>query len=123
MSLVYKNALMANEDQQAMRLRRVYLMSTKILITLFSLVAISGSLFSPAKSHQITRNGFGEGTAAFACFLLWEGFSKNEVESLISRFARRIENSDFSEREMNQMAYGYREQVSLTRNCNLRMRY
>ena len=123
MSLVYKNALMANEDQQAMRLRLFYLMNTKILITLFSLVAISGSLFSPAKSHQITRNGFGEGTAAFACFLLWEGFSKNEIESLISRFTWRIENSDFSEREMNQMASGYREQVRLTRNCNLRMRY
>ena len=114
---------MPSENQQVLRLRLAYLMRKKILITLFSLFAISGSLFSPAKSHQITRNGFGEGTAAFSCFLLWEGFSKNEVESLISRFTWRIENSDFSEREMNQMADGYREQVRLTRNCNLRMRY
>ena len=123
MSLVFRNALMPSENQQVLRLRLAYLMRKKILITLFSLFAISGSLFSPAKSHQIRRNGFGEGTAAFACFLLWEGFSKNEIESLISRFAWRIENSDFSEREMNQMASGYREQVRITRNCNLRMRY
>ena len=114
---------MSSENQQVLQLLVAYLMRKKFLITLFSLFAINGSLFSPAKSYQITRNGFGEGTAAFACFLLWEGFSKNEVESLISRFTWRIENSDFSEREMNQMAYGYREQVRLTRNCNLRMRY
>ena len=114
---------MSSENQQVLRLRLAYLMRKKILITFFSLFVISGSLFSPAKSHQLRRNAFGEGTAAFACFLLWEGFSKNEIESLISRFAWRIENSDFSEREMNQMAYGYREQVRLTRNCNLRMRY
>ena len=123
MSLVFKNALMSSENQQVLRLRLAYLMRKKILITFFSLFVISGSLFSPAESHQIRRNGFGEGTAAFACFLLWEGFSKNEIESLISRFAWRIENSDFSEREMNQMASGYREQVRITRNCNLRMRY
>ena len=114
---------MPSENQQVLRLRLAYLMRKKILITFFSLFVISGSLFSPAKSHQIRRNGFGEGTAAFACFLLWEGYSKNEIESLISRFAWRIENSDFSEREMNQMASGYREQVRITRNCNLRMRY
>ena len=123
MSLVFRNALMSSENQQVLRLRLAYLMRKKILITLFSLFAISGSLFSPAKSHQIKKNGFGEGTAAFACFLLWEGFSKNEVESLISRFARRIEISNFSEREMNQMAYGYRFQIQRTNNCNLRMRY
>ena len=123
MSLIFFKCFNTSENQQVLRLRLAYLMRKKILITLFSLFAISGSLFSPAKSHQITRNGFGEGTAAFACFLLWEGFSKNEVESLISRFTWRIENSDFSEREMNQMASGYREQVRLTRNCNLRMRY
>ena len=91
------------------------------LITLFSLIAISGSFISPVKSHL--KTGFGEGTAAFACFLLWEGYSKYEVESLISRFARRIERSGFSEEEMNQMAYGYRDQVSITSNCDLRMRY
>ena len=123
MSFDFFNALMPSENQQVLRLQLAYLMRKKILITFFSLFVISGSLFSPGKSHQIRRNGFGEGTAAFACFLLWEGFSKNEVESLISRFARRIENSGFSERAMSQMAYGYREQVSLTRNCNLRMRY
>ena len=98
-------------------------MRKKILITLFSLFAISGSLFSQAKSHQITRNGFGEGTAAFACFLLWEGYSKYDVENLISEFAYSIEQSGFSEREMNQMAYGYRFQIQRTNNCNLRMRY
>ena len=114
---------MQNENQQVLRLQLAYLMRKKILITFFSLFVISGSLFSQAKSHKIRRNGFGEGTAAFACFLLWEGFSKIEVESLISRFAWRIENSDFSEREMNQMASGYREQVRITRNCNLKMRY
>ena len=96
-------------------------MSKKTLITFFSLVAISGSYISPAKSHL--KNGFGEGTGAFACFLLWEGYPKSEVESLVSRFAKRIEKSDFSEEKMNQMAYGYREQVRATSNCDLRMRY
>ena len=96
-------------------------MIKKNLFTFFSLVTISVSLISPAKSHL--KTGFGEGTAAFACFLLWEGYSKYEVESLISRFAKRIEQSGFTEKEMNEMAYGYRDQVSITRNCNLRMRY
>ena len=65
-------------------------MRKKNLITFFSLFAISGSLISPAKSHY-NRTSFGEGTAAFACFLLWEGYPKYQVESLISRFAERIE--------------------------------
>tara|TARA_B000000557_G_C20775085_1_gene443800 strand:+ start:755 stop:1045 length:291 start_codon:yes stop_codon:yes gene_type:complete len=96
-------------------------MLKKNLVILLSLIAISGSFISPVKAHL--KTGFGEGTAAFACFLLWEGYSKYEVESLISRFARRIEQSGFSEKEMNQMAYGYRDQVSITNNCYLRMRY
>ena len=96
-------------------------MSKKTLITFFSLIALSGSFISPAKSHL--KTGFGEGTGAFACFLLWEGYPKYEVESLVSKFAKRIENSDFSEEKMNQMAYGYRDQVSITNNCYLRMRY
>ena len=94
----------------------------KNLITLFSLIVINGSLISPAKSHY-NRTSFGEGTAAFACFLLWEGYPKYQVESLISRFAERIEKSTFTEKEMNQMAYGYRDQIRVTRNCDLRMRY
>tara|TARA_B100000401_G_scaffold427578_1_gene359296 strand:- start:369 stop:659 length:291 start_codon:yes stop_codon:yes gene_type:complete len=96
-------------------------MLKKNFVILLSLIAISGSFISPVKAHL--KTGFGEGTAAFACFLLWEGYSKYEVESLISRFARRIEQSGFSEEEMNQMAYGYRDQVSITNNCYLRMRY
>ena len=98
-----------------------YFMLKKNLVTFFSFIAIIGSFLSPAKSHL--KTGFGEGTAAFACFLLWEGYSKYEVESLISRFAKRIERSGFSEVEMNQMAYGYRDQVRITSNCDLRMRY
>ena len=97
-------------------------MPKKNLITFFSLIAISGSLISPAKSHY-DRTSFGEGTAAFACFLLWEGYTKYRVESLISRFAERIEKSAFTEKEMDQMAYGYRDQIKVTRNCDLRMRY
>ena len=97
-------------------------MFARNLSVFISLIAISGSLISPAKS-DLRKSGFGEGTAAFACFLLWEGYSKYEVESLISRFARRIERSGFSEEEMNQMAYGYRDQVRITSNCDLRMRY
>jgi hypothetical protein len=97
-------------------------MRKKNLITFFSLFAISGSLISPAKSHY-NRTSFGEGTAAFACFLLWEGYPKYQVESLISRFAERIEKSTFTEKEMNQMAYGYRDQIRVTSNCDLRMRY
>jgi len=97
-------------------------MLTKKLITFYALVAISGSLISPAKS-DLRKSGFGEGSAAFACFLLWEGYSKYEVESLISGFAKRIENSNFSEQAMNQMARGYRNQIKATSNCDLRMRY
>ena len=97
-------------------------MIKKNFITFFCLIAISGSLINPAKS-SIRKRGFGEGTAAFACFLLWEGYPKYEVESLISRFVERIEKSIFTEEEMNQMAYGYRNQIRATRNCDLRMRY
>ena len=97
-------------------------MRKKNLITFFSLFAISGSLISPAKSHY-NRTSFGEGTAAFACFLLWEGYPKYKIESLISRFVDRIERSNFTEEEMDQMAYGYRDQIRVTPNCNLRFRY
>lgn len=97
-------------------------MFARNLISFFSLIAISGSLISPAKSHY-DRTSFGEGTAAFACSLLWEGYPKYKVERLISRFVERIENSTFTEAEMNQMAYGYRDQIRITRNCDLRMRY
>lgn len=97
-------------------------MFTKKLITFYTLVAINGSLISPAKS-DLRKSGFGEGSAALACFLLWEGYSKYEVESLISKFAKRIEKSNFSEQAMNQMARGYRNQIKATSNCDLRMRY
>tara|TARA_X000000950_G_scaffold161396_1_gene197323 strand:+ start:212 stop:505 length:294 start_codon:yes stop_codon:yes gene_type:complete len=97
-------------------------MRKKHLITFLTLIVMSGSLTSPAKSN-FRKSGFGEGTAAFACFLLWEGYSKYEVESLISRFARRIEKSNFSEEAMNQMALGYRNQIKITNDCDLRMRY
>ena len=96
-------------------------MIKKTLITFFSLISISGSFISPVKTHL--KTGFGEGTAAFACFLLWEGYTKSVVKSLISRFARRIERSNFSEEEINQMAYGYKDQIRVTSNCDLRMRY
>ena len=97
-------------------------MRKKNLITFFIFFAFSGSLISPAKSHY-DRTSFGEGTAAFACSLLWDGYPKYKVENLISRFAERIENSTFTEEEMNQMAYGYRDQIKVTSNCDLRMRY
>ena len=97
-------------------------MFTKKLIPFYSLIAISGSLINPAKS-DLRKSGFGEGTAAFACFLLWESYSKYEVESLISRFVKKIENSNFSEQAMNRMARGYRNQIKATSNCDLRMRY
>jgi len=97
-------------------------MLSKKLVAFFSLIAISGLIISPVKSHY-DRTSFGEGTAAFACFLLWEGYPKYKVESLISKFAKRIEKSTFTEAEMNQMAYGYRDQIRITRNCDLRMRY
>ena len=97
-------------------------MIKKNFITFFCLIAISGSLINPAKSSARKR-GFGEGTAAFACFLLWEGYSKGEVESLISRFARKIEQSNFSEVAMTNMASGYRQQVKITDDCNLKFRY
>ncbi len=97
-------------------------MFTKKLVTFFSLITISGSFINSAKSHY-DRTSFGEGTAAFACALLWEGYSKYKVENLISRFVERIEKSNFTEEEMNQMAYGYRDQIRITRNCDLRMRY
>ena len=97
-------------------------MFAKKLITLFKLIAICGLFNSPAKSHY-DRTSFGEGTAAFACSLLWEGYPKYKVENLISRFVERIEKSTFTEEEMNQMAYGYRNQIKITRNCDLRMRY
>ena len=97
-------------------------MFTKKLVTFFSLMTISGSFINPAKSHY-DRTSFGEGTAAFACALLWEGYPKYKVENLISRFVERIEKSNFTEEEMNQMAYGYRDQIRITRNCDLRMRY
>ena len=94
----------------------------KNLITFISLIFINGSLISPAKSHY-NRTSFGEGTAAFACFLLWEGYPKYQVESLISKFAERIGQSTFTEKEMNQMAYGYRDQIRVTKSCDSRMRY
>ena len=97
-------------------------MFAKKLVTLFNLIAICGLFNSRAKSHY-DRTSFGEGTAAFACSLLWEGYPKYEVESLISRFVERIEKSTFTEEEMNQMAYGYRDQIRVTRKCDLRMRY
>ena len=99
-------------------------MSKNFLLSFFLLlpVIISGSIFNPAKANY-SRSDFGQGAAAFACFLLWEGYSKYEVENLISEFAYNIEESGFSEREMNQMAYGYRFQIQRTNNCNLRMRY
>mgnify|MGYP001317883362 FL=1 len=97
-------------------------MFSKRIFVFFSLIAISGSFISPAKAHY-DRTSFGEGTAAFACALLWEGYPKYKIESLISRFAERIEKSTFTEKEMNQMAYGYRDQIRITRNCDLRMRY
>ena len=97
-------------------------MPKKNLITFFSLIAISGSLISPAKSHY-DKTSFGEGAAAFACSLLWEGYPRYQVESLISRFTERIEESNFTDEEINQMAYGYRDQIRVTRNCDLRMRY
>ena len=97
-------------------------MFSKKLFAFFSLIAISGSFIIPAKAHY-DRTSFGEGTAAFACALLWEGYPKYKVESLISKFVERIEKSTFTEEEMNQMAYGYRNQIKITRNCDLRMRY
>ena len=97
-------------------------MFSKRIFVFFSLIAISGSFISPAKAHY-DRTSFGEGTAAFACSLLWEGYPKYKVENLISRFVERIEKSNFTEEEMNQMAYGYRDQIRITRNCDLRMRY
>ena len=97
-------------------------MFSKKLVAFFSFIAIGGLFISPVKSHY-DRTSFGEGTAAFACFLLWEGYPKYKVESLISRFVERIEKSTFTEEEMNQMAYGYRDQIRITRNCDLRMRY
>ena len=57
-------------------------MIKKNFITFFCLIALSGSLTDSAKSSN-SKRGFGEGTAAFACFLLGEGYSKDEVESLI----------------------------------------
>ena len=72
-------------------------MLSKKLVAFFSLIAISGLIISPVKSHY-DRTSFGEGTAAFACSLLWEGYPKNKVENLISRFAERIENSTFYRR-------------------------
>ena len=99
-------------------------MSKNFLLSFFLLlpVIINGSIFNPVKA-QYSRSDFGQGAAAFACFLLWEGYSQSEVEKLISEFAYDIEQSGFSEREMDQMAYGYRFQISRTSNCNLRMRY
>ena len=97
-------------------------MIKKNLITFFCLIAISGSLIDPAKSSN-SKRGFGEGTAAFACFLLGEGYSKDEVESLISRFARKIEKSNISEVAMANMASGYRKQVKITNYCDLKFRY
>ncbi len=97
-------------------------MIKKNFITFFCLIAISGSLINPAKS-SIRKRGIGEGTAAFACFLLWEGYPKYEVESLISRFERTIEKSNFSEVAMRNMASGYRQQVKITDDCNLKFRY
>ena len=97
-------------------------MIKKYFITFFCFIAISGSLIDPAKSSN-SKRGFGEGTAAFACFLLWEGYSIDEVESLISRFARMIEKSNFSEVAMTNMAMGYRKQVKITNDCDLKFRY
>jgi len=97
-------------------------MNKKTLILFFSLITIYWSLIYPVKS-DFRKSGFGEGTAAFACFLIWEGYSKYEVESLISRFAKRIEKSNFSAAAMAQMAYGYRNQIRITEDCDLRMRY
>ena len=99
-----------------------FFMSKKNLILFFSLITICGSFINPVKS-DFRKSGFGEGTAAFACFLILEGYSKYEVESLISKFAKRIEKSNFSEAAMNQMAYGYRSQIRITEDCDLRMRY
>ena len=97
-------------------------MFKKTLITCFSLILISGSLINPAKSqYKITH---GEGTAAFACFLLLEGYSKDEVESLISRFVRKVKKSNnLSQGKMKQLALGYRKQIKITDNCDLKMRY
>jgi len=99
-------------------------MSRNFLVSLFLLspIIFSSSFFNPVKANY-SRSDFGQGAAAFACFLLWEGYSKYEVENLLSEFAYNIEQSGFSEREMNQMAYGYRFQIQRTNNCNLRMRY
>ena len=79
-------------------------MSKKTLITFFSLVAISGSYISPAKSHL--KNGFGEGTGAFACFLLWEGYPNSLVEALSVGLPVVLSNrlrylNDFVEDEIN----------------------
>ena len=97
-------------------------MFSKKLVAFFSFIAIGGLFISPVKSHY-DRTSFGEGTAAFACFLLWEGYPKYEVESLISRFERTIEKSNFSEVAMRNMASGYRQQVKITDDCNLKYRY
>ena len=97
-------------------------MIKKKFITFFCLIAISGSLINPAKS-SVGKRGFGEGAAAFACFLLGDGYSKDEVESSISRFTRKIEKSNFSEVAMRNMASGYRQQVKITDDCNLKFRY
>ena len=99
-------------------------MSKNFLLSFFLLlpVIISGSILYPVKA-KYSRSDFGQGAAAFACFLLWEGYSKYEVESLISRFVKKIENSNFSEQAMNRMARGYRNQIKATSNCDLRMRY
>jgi len=97
-------------------------MLSKKLVAFFSLIAISGLIVSPAKSHYDTTS-FGEGTAAFAYFSLWEGYLKYKIESLISKFAKRNERSGFTEEDMNQMEYGYWDQIRVTRNCKLRIRY
>ena len=90
-------------------------MPKKHLITFLTLIAINVSLTSPAKSN-FRKSGFGEGTAALACFLLWEGYSKYEVERLISRFARRIGKSNFSEAEMT-LAFSYPGAKNQIRSC------
>ena len=92
----------------------------KYLLKLVPIALVSPLLVStPA---QAGRDDFGMGAASVACAMLDSGYSRVQVEQVLSYLERDIIRSGISSREQSQMANGFNYQARRN-NCSLRYRY
>ena len=95
-------------------------MVMRSFLLLLSLSVASSGLLEPAA--QAGREDFGMGAASVACAMLDSGYSRPQVEQVLSLLERDIMRSGISSREQQQMARGFNNQAQRN-NCYLRYRY